>query len=134
MIERSIRSKPSYLASVYNFAYAYKRKWTSRRFRCRLIDALLFQSLKNGLSNKLQIVFCGGSPLGLETSIFLKLHLNIKVSLAYGATETMVIAKTISDQFDHPETVSSLFFTFDIRKKGFILLLTKKFFERIVCH
>ena len=106
LIETSIKSKPPYLKAIYDFAYEYKKKWTKRRFKCRLMDALLFRPVKNEFSKRLEIIFSGGAPVRLETGTFLKLYLDTKLTLGYGSSETMGVAISTFDQFDHAETVS----------------------------
>lgn len=91
MITTSLRNQSVYVAAVYDFAYEYKKRWTSRRFRCRLMDALLFNRLKNQFSKRLNHLFTGGAPLRLETGIFLKLHLNVELGIGYGATVNFFI-------------------------------------------
>ena len=108
-IETSISSRCPYLAAIYVLAYEYKKRWTKRRFRCRLMDALLFQPVKNRFSNQLKSIFVGGAATRLATMNFLKLHLNVNVTEEYGATESLGVAVATFDQFDNDsETVSFL--------------------------
>ena len=74
------------------------------------MDALLFKPIKNGFSQRLESIFTGGAPLRFETGTFIKLYLDIKLGLGYGATETMITTVSSFDQFDHAETVSSFSF------------------------
>lgn len=96
----------SFCPAIYEFAYKYKKKWTRQGFRCRLIDALLFNRLKRRFGRRLERIYCSGSPLLPETGLFLRLHLNAHLTFCYGATEvTGTIALGTFDQFDHGNTV-----------------------------
>lgn len=100
MIETSTRNKSAYLSALYDFAFEYKKKWVKRRFICRLIDVLFFKSIKNEFSKKLETITSGGAPIRPKTLTFLKLYLNINITLAYGATESMRAAISTFGLFD----------------------------------
>lgn len=101
--------RSSFCPAIYEFAYEYKKKWTERGFRCRILDALLFNRLKRPFSRHLELIYTAGAPLLPETGLFLRLHLNANLTLAYGSTETTGgIALATYDQFDRGNTVKYL--------------------------
>lgn len=105
-IQTLLRSKSLYIAGIYNFAYEYKKKWSGRGYPCRLTDAIFFKFIQNQFGGNLKLIIAGGAPLMLETQIFIKLYLNVKLVLGYASTElTGNGSISIFDQFDHANTV-----------------------------
>lgn len=82
-----LRSKSPYVAGVYNWAYEYKKKWSERGLKCRLIDAVFFRFIKDQFGGRLKVIVAGGAPLMLETQKFIKMYLNVKLVLGYSSTE-----------------------------------------------
>lgn len=119
-IKALIRNQSVYQAAIHDFAYDYKKKWTRQGFRCRLMDALLFNPIKRRFSKRLELIYTSGAPLLPATSVFLRMYLSVEMTFCYGTTETMAAACATYDQFDHRNAVR--FFSF-LRQQQYYFLI-----------
>lgn len=101
------RNGPPILAAIYDFAFEYKKWWAKRCFRCPLVDVLFFQSIKNEFSETLKLV-SAGAPLRSETNEFLRIYLDLNVTIEYGATIRAAISTFKRFDYDN-EAVRSFF-------------------------
>ena len=104
-IQNAIRDKSPLAAQVYDFAYEYKKRWSRRGFQCRLTDAVFFRPIRAKFSNRLKLVLTGGAPLTAESSVFIKMFLDVDLMLAYAATECAASCLSGYSKFDDGNTV-----------------------------
>lgn len=109
-IQNAIRDKSPLAASVYDFAYEYKKRWSRRGFKCRLTDAVLFRPIREKFSKRLKLVLTGGAPLTSESSVFIKQFLGVDLTLVYAATECSATCLSSFNKFDDGNTVSGLLY------------------------
>lgn len=64
-IQTMLRSKSPLIAGIYNWAYEYKKKWSLRGFKCRMMDKIFFKMITDKFGGNLKMVLTGGAPLML---------------------------------------------------------------------
>ncbi|XP_071454206.1 long-chain-fatty-acid--CoA ligase 4 isoform X1 [Hetaerina americana] len=85
--------------ALFDFAYAYKHKWSKRGFDTPLLNRVIFGATRQLMGGRLRLVLSGGAPLSPDTHELIKVCLCVQVIQGYGLTETCSCA-TVMDRND----------------------------------
>ncbi|XP_078048511.1 acyl-CoA synthetase long-chain isoform X2 [Augochlora pura] len=98
-INEKVKKSGPFRQAIFNFAYAYKLKWTRRGYDTPFFDKYIFGAARQVLGGRVRLILCGGAPLSPDTHTQVKICLCVTVTQGYGLTETTSCA-TVMDAYD----------------------------------
>ncbi|XP_014282035.1 long-chain-fatty-acid--CoA ligase 4 isoform X3 [Halyomorpha halys] len=98
-INDKVAKNTPFKRALFNFAFAYKKKWMRRGFSCPIIDKVIFGQTRKLLGGRLRAILAGGAPLSPDTHDLIRICLCDNVSQGYGLTESCSSA-TVMDRYD----------------------------------
>ncbi|XP_071520114.1 uncharacterized protein [Panulirus ornatus] len=87
-VTKAIEDQGHLKAKIFSEALKYKQKQAGPSFAGKVLDALIFNRVKEELGGQLRMLVVGGAPVSTDTHNKIRALFGCTVQVGYGATET----------------------------------------------
>lgn len=98
-INTQLETRSRLVSEMFEYMIQYKNHWSARGFDTPILNRILCKKFRSLMGGEIQIFFCGGAPLSIDTQQIISACFNVPLQEGWGATESTGVG-TLMDPYE----------------------------------